>query len=637
MIGALGFTAPWLLLGLLVLPILWIILRAVPPAPIKRIFPGVTLLLGLKDEEQVSDRTPWWLLLLRMLAVAALIIGFAGPVLNPRDQDVGTGPLLVVMDASWASAPDWPARIDMLERTLGDAARANRTAALLNLSRPEPITFQSATNIQSTLAGLQPSAWQPSQTAEEIEAFLPDTSFDTIWVSDELAQENRSDIAAIFERRGTMRVLRSDNETIALAPSRFEGGVTILEARRAIAGPARTENIEVHGKDPSGAARILANIDINFDTGATSTIAELSLPAELRARITHFAISGIRSAGAQTLSDDTLRRREVALIAGREDREGLELLSPLHYLRQALQPNAELLEGSLTDTLPAAPDVVILADVAALAPAEDVALQECVEAGGLLVRFAGPRLAASDVSRSIEDALMPVRLRAGGRTVGGAMSWGTPKELAPFTEDSPFFGLSLADDVSIRSQVMAQPDPTLAARVIASLSDGTPLVTRKPFGEGQVVLFHVTANAEWSSLPLSGLFVSMLDRLAISSLAGAPSADDLAGTTWQPLRVLDGFGRISDAGALNGVSGDLLLSDPLSATLQPGLYEGKSRSIARNVISADTQLETATWPSGTDIHLIQPQPETPLAGILLGLALVLLTLDILASLAMSGR
>jgi hypothetical protein len=51
-------------------------------------FPGVALLLGLADEDAETDRTPWWLLLLRMLAVAAAIIGFAGPVLNPERSPV---------------------------------------------------------------------------------------------------------------------------------------------------------------------------------------------------------------------------------------------------------------------------------------------------------------------------------------------------------------------------------------------------------------------------------------------------------------------------------------------------------------------------------------------------------------------
>ena len=112
MIGALAFTAPWLLLALLALPVLWILLRAVPPAPIRRRFPAVTLLLGLKDDDNISDRTPWWLLLLRTLAVAAIIIGLAGPVLNPEERGpAGQGPLLVVMDGGWASADDWDARV----------------------------------------------------------------------------------------------------------------------------------------------------------------------------------------------------------------------------------------------------------------------------------------------------------------------------------------------------------------------------------------------------------------------------------------------------------------------------------------------------------------------------------------------
>ena len=93
--GPIAFTAPWLLLGLIVLPILWFLLRAVPPAPIRRRFPGVALLLGLKDADNETDKTPWWLLLLRMLAVAAIILGFAGPVLNPETKRAGTGPLRI--------------------------------------------------------------------------------------------------------------------------------------------------------------------------------------------------------------------------------------------------------------------------------------------------------------------------------------------------------------------------------------------------------------------------------------------------------------------------------------------------------------------------------------------------------------
>ena len=58
-LGPIGFTAPWLLWGIAALPVLWLLLRAIPPAPIRRRFPGVALLLGLADEDQVAERTPW--------------------------------------------------------------------------------------------------------------------------------------------------------------------------------------------------------------------------------------------------------------------------------------------------------------------------------------------------------------------------------------------------------------------------------------------------------------------------------------------------------------------------------------------------------------------------------------------------
>ncbi|MEC7299601.1 MAG: DUF4159 domain-containing protein, partial [Pseudomonadota bacterium] len=370
--------------------------------------------------------------------------------------------------------------------------------------------------------------------------------------------------------------------------------------------------------------------------GATEANAALSLPAELRARVTHLAIAGEDSAGATTLSDDSFRRREVALIGTRQEGETLDLLSPMHYLRKALAPSVDLLEGPLTDVLPANPDVIVLADVAALSPGEVQDLTDWAEGGGLLLRFAGPRLAASDVSREAEDPLLPVRLRA-GRCEPRAMSWGEPKTLAAFDPGSPFDGLSVPGDVTVSSQVMAQPDPSLSDRVIARLTDGTPLVTRKDIGQGQVVLFHVTANAEWSTLPLSGLFVEMLERLSVSSSTARPEAGDLAGTTWAPIQILGADGRVEKAGALPGVAGEDLIDAPLGAALQPGLYQTGDRTLARNVLGTGAELLPVQWPSRLRVEGMIRAEEQPLGGWLLGLSLLLLAADVLATLALSGR
>lgn len=639
-VAGIVFTSPWLLIALAGLPVLWLLLRAVPPAPIRRRFPGVALLLGLTDDESQTDKTPWWLLLLRMLAVALIILGFAGPVLNPKTEPVGGGPLLVIIDGTWADARDWQGRVDRIAAMLSDAGRAARPVAVLRLTDlpAGELPFQSADSWAARLASLKPDPWQPDSQAVQawIDA-LPAAGFDTYWLSDGLDRESRAPLLRALEARGSVTVFQSAQPVFGLRPAVFEGGNIVLSATRTMTDAATSLTIAARGLDPSGVERQLASAGLDFDVNESEATTLLSLPAELRNRISRFEITGLRSAGAVSLTDDALRRREVALIAGRDDREGLELLSPLHYLNQALEPTADLIEGDLMDVLLANPDVLVLADVATMSEGETAATLDWVDQGGLLLRFAGPRLAASDVGRAVEDPLMPVRLRAGGRSIGGAMSWGEPKALRAFAESSPFFGLTIPADVRVSSQVMAQPDPSLSERVIASLADGTPLVTRKRIGQGQVVLFHVTANAEWSTLPLSGLFVQMLERLAVSTRPAQPTAEDLLGTTWVAESILDGFGQVQDAGSLAGVSGEKLATAEPDADMRPGLYTGEDRRIAVNVIGPETVLSAAGWPARIAVQGLSVAREIVLKGWLLAAALTLLCLDILASLWLSGR
>lgn len=632
-----GFAAPWVLIALGALPILWFLLRAVPPAPIRRRFPGVVLLLGLEDDESVMDRTPWWLLLLRMLVVAAAIIGLAGPVLNPEEQSNSDRPLLIALDGGWAAAPDWRAQSTVLVAVLEEAERLGRDAAILRLTTPAEPEFLPAGAWARRVAEFEPQPWQPNITGVEATiAQLGDSAFDTLWVSDGLNYDGREALIAAFQQRGDLQVVQRDEAVLALSNVELLDGVLTVTAKAAGKHSA-PKFVSILGNDPTGAERTLATGTLDFEANRSSTTIEFSLPAELRGRISRFQIDGVTSAGAVYLTDDSIRRREIAIVSSRNDREGLELLSPAHYLRQALAETADVIEGSVPAILPAKPDVIILPDVATLAPAEESAVLEWAEAGGLLLRFAGPQMAASDLSRSEEHPLMPVRLRAGGRTVGGAMSWGEPKSLAPFKADGPFSGLTIPEDLRVTAQVVAQPDPNLADRVLAELSDGTPLVTRKPIEQGQVVLFHVTANAEWSGLPLSGLFVQMLDRLAVLSATGQSESGVMEGTTWQPSMVLDGSGRLLDGQTLPGVDGVDLAEAPVGIALRPGLYRDGQRSYARNVLRKDDALSVFDWPAGVSVEGLDRPSARDLTAVFLVAALLLLLLDTFASLILSGR
>lgn len=639
-LGPIGFAAPWVLTALVALPALWLLLRAVPPAPIRRRFPGVALLLGLKDEESEADKTPWWLLLLRMLAVAAAILAFAGPVLNPKLRVAGSGPLLVLIDATWADARDWPRRIDRAETLVAEAGRDGRPVAVLRLTdKPAEVAFQSADVWAARIGGLEPAPWAPVDLAGWASR-LPSETFDSYWLSDGLAHPGRDTLYAALSAQGAVTVFESPRPVLALHPVGFADGAVQLAVSRLPAGSPLPVEVILRGPDPAGVERELARSTLTFDAGAARAQGALLLPPELRNRITRAEVEGIRSAAAVSLTDDSLKRRKVAILGSTADQEALQLLSPTYYLRQALAPVAEVIEGTLQDVLLANPDVIVLADVARLTQAETDATLDWLEQGGLLLRFAGPRLAASDVSRQTEDPLLPVRLREGGRSVGGAMSWGEPKTLAPFAEGSPFHGLPVPEDIAVKAQVLAQPDPELASRTIAALADGTPMVTRKPVGDGQVILVHVTANAEWSSLPLSGLFVQMLERLAVSTRPAQPEVGDLAGQIWAPEMILDAYGVPQDAGEVAGLPGEdlaaALKAGPDSA-IPPGLYAGADRRIALNVIGAETELVAASWPSGAVIEGLEAPAERSLKGALLAGGLALLLIDVLAALFVAGR
>jgi Domain of unknown function (DUF4159)/Aerotolerance regulator N-terminal len=641
MMGSLAFLSPWLLLGLLALPVLWWLLRAVPPAPARRAFPGVRLLLGLEDPERMPERTPWWLLLMRMLAVALAILAFAEPVLNPR-QAGGDGPLLVLLDGGWADAPDWAARGQRIAEALDEAGRDGRPVALMSVAAGPPaeggVPFRAADEWQGRLAGFEPRAWGPDRAAFAAWIAGREEGFETLWLSDGLSDGGEAELAAALLAHGPVTLAAAPRAVLGLTPPRLEDGALTVSALRPRGTAEQSVAVRAIGPDPNGVERVLGTAEGRFAADETVLDVKLDLPIELRNRVAQVALTEAKSAGAVVLADDAVRQRKVALLSGRTGGEAQELIDPLHYLRNALEPSAEIVEAPLEDMLNAAPDVLVMADVGALAEAERSAVIAWVEAGGLLVRFAGPRLAASGAGQLEQDPLLPVRLRAGGRTLGGAMSWGAPRTLRPFPEDGPFAGLPVPEEVGIEAQVVAQPDPDLPGRVLASLEDGTPLVTAKPLGDGRVVLMHVTANAEWSSLPLSGLFVQMLERLTLSVGGTGIKAEEIEALTWTPLQVMNGFGDLESPILLAGVPGARMVEGRPGPEMPPGIYESGERRVAVNVLQADDRLAPlAALPAGVAVEAMERPGETRLGPWLLAAALVLLALDVLATLVLAGK
>ena len=326
----------------------------------------------------------------------------------------------------------------------------------------------------------------------------------------------------------------------------------------------------------------------------------------------------------------------MGLVTGAGFETAEPLLSPLYYVSRALTPFAEISEREpeLSKLLEGGLSMLVLADVGNIAEADREKLDSFIEKGGVLVRFAGPRLAAS------ADDLVTVTLRGGGRDLGSSLGWEKPQALAPFAESSPFAGLTPDDQTLITRQVLAEPDSELASKTWSSLADGTPLVTAQKRGKGLIILFHVTANNDWSNLPLSGLFVQMLRRvLDLAPGLGASENADAAsnGTAFTPLRALDGFGDLTTMPPeASPIPASLMDNVKASPSTPAGLYTRNGATRALNLDVPPTITQLGPLPQADYRAPYGPPQRSQYAGPVLALALLLFVADTIASLWITG-
>src|SRR5437764_4914688 len=109
-LSSLTFGAPWILAALAALPVIWWLLRVTPPAPARIAFPPLRLLEGLATREETPARTPPWLLALRLIAAALIIVALAEPEWGAERAAAASGPLIVFVDNGWPAAQNWSAR-----------------------------------------------------------------------------------------------------------------------------------------------------------------------------------------------------------------------------------------------------------------------------------------------------------------------------------------------------------------------------------------------------------------------------------------------------------------------------------------------------------------------------------------------
>lgn len=662
MFSALAFLNPWLLGALATLPVIYWLLRAVPPSPSRVEFPPTRILVGIENQEKTAEKTPWWLTLMRLLAATFVIFALAEPVLNPAKDTAmkGAGPVVIVADNGWAAASRWPARLRMIDRLISEAEGQSRTVMIVPTAfkaRGVEPKIDTPANARTAAAALEPLPFAPERkhALEHIRKALAASGAggaSVLWLHDGI--DHGGDAA---EFAAGLKDAAKDGSFAVIDETKGEEALG-LAARLGEKG-----KLEALVSSPSGAARSgvihafsargerLGEANFALKAGETRQSVPFDLPLELRNEVARIELPGERSAGAVSLIDAATQWHRVGLISGESREQAQPLLAPLYYIQKALLPYAELsinkdanLAAGLENILKQNVSVLMLADIGTLADENAKKVETFVKKGGVLVRFAGTRLEKGG------DDLLPVPLRSGGRSLGGALSWSSPQKLAPFDETSPFAGLAIPNDVTINRQVMADPSKLTAdVEIWARLADGTPLVTAAKRGEGRLVLFHITANSDWSSLPISGLFVEMLRRIStMGRISAASTATDTGGdanaksneamAVLPPLKTLDGYGALK-APPATAEPIKASESETLRPSLEhpPGYYGNSGAPHSINIMTPKTELKAIeALPSGIQRLNYDNAASVPLKSWMLTLALALLFADIIAVLVLQA-
>lgn len=640
-LSALSFGSPMLLGGLLLLALIWWLLRVTPPRPETETFPPLKILAKVLKNEVTPRKTPWWLMVLRTTLAALVILALADPVLNYVARLIGgSGPMVIVVDNGWPSARLHETQIRTANSLIDEADKAGRIvyiAATASPSASEIGPFDPS-GARKVLAAILPMPVAPdrARTLAAVAAQLGSTQGATIaFLSDGLRQPGDEAAFKALDNSGLSSLIWFAPETVPFS------------AIAAVSNTAEALNIEIASYGAAtpvtiaafdGKGRRLSEAQL-VPSGQTGQVA-LSAPLEMRNEIQAVSIDGQRLAAATFVLDDSLKRKRVALISGNEVDESQPLLAPLYYIGKAIEPFSDIvlakdmeLAAGLREALDSRPSVIIMADVGIVPASVAPTLAQFIERGGILIRFAGPRLAAAE-----EDPFLPVTLRKGERMLGGTMSWTEPQQIAAFPADGPFAGLTAPQDVTVSRQVLAEPNVDAGTQTWASLTDGTQLVTAASRGKGRIVLFHVAPQATWSNLPISGTFVDMLRQtIRLSSASGAGEAVNAAALN--PWRIIGSGGALGPAPAqakplkLNpGEKPTVTLENP------PGLYGSEEGAIGLNLLNAGTTFESARTPQLTTVvetRAYVSDENRSLKGWLLAAAAILLMLDSLAMLLLN--
>ncbi len=561
------FLHPLILLGLLAAAIPLIIHLFHFRRPRKVDFSSLIFLRELQRRTMRRMRLQQWLvLLLRTLALVALVVGFAGPTLQrgaglPIGAHVPTSAVFLIDNS-----------LSMSLRDAGGAYldQAKKAAeVLLDEFRPGDELYIRTLESGS---GMEPFL-QPEGARRALRAIAPRPGTQPLLASLEESlrrlQHARhphrevyifSDLQASMLGKIQERTTPPGQVRIWLLPvgsvaheNRAIRDVRV-ESRIVEQGMPVRIAVEVENASNQPIRDYVVALYLNEERVAQTTISV----EPWRTGVAHFTLTprergwlrgkavieedGFPADNTRYFSLHIPERRDVLVVEGQEPMSYLATALSLRMdARQEVFHVTTIRESQMADVSLAPYEVVILAGVHALSSGEQARLQAYLAGGGGLILFPGARMSLEQYHDLLSS------WKAG--SIEGLMGTpGNPYPIGRITDidyEHPLFEGVFQELTALRKHPIGAPEvyaawkyqPASAAeRTIARLSDGSPFLQEIPVGRGRILLFASFPDISWTDLPLRSLFVPLLYR-ALYYVSAPRANNDGTGIVGMPVQV----------------------------------------------------------------------------------------------------
>lgn len=630
----LSFLSAPVLWGLLALPILWVILRTLPPPPRPIILPTAHFLQDLISHPSITITIPWWLRMIRIMLAACIVFFLAHPFIQPENKAVTvTDSLILVIENNWASAKNWPEMIQTAQRLIDQAASENKIVTLITTAALEPdsppllFSANSAKSASEQLKTIKPVPW-PSALSFVEKTLSNIQNGQLVWIGTGIDEGGLNQTLRVFKGEKFYFGPDLDHLPVLLKSADRDD---YLSLRATIAAPqSQIKFINARLHDEKGA--VLQNVISQIAKGETSADIKFNPEESAQARPSYITLSREATAASTVLLPTRSPKRNVVLIGDDTGPSANTYLDDVFYLKHALEKISTLKILPLENIDLEHQDIIVAPDLPISKPDLFPQLQEWLEAGGILLRFSGPKL-----SNAPNDPFLPVPLAQGSRSLNSSFALEKPLSLRPLAQTSPLAGVPALETIVVKEQVLAQSLPENDPLIWATLSDGTPFITARKVKNGLIILVHSSAGPSWCNLSLSGSFIPFLKTvldLSPTKLTAHNSAQML-----EFIKGVDANGLFYKPTSIRAdISKDTLMNSAPSAQTPPGLYGGSGKAIPYNLAEHIPVTTMASLSPPVTSLLFNTQPSVQdLRPALILFALLLCLLDMLLTTALKYR